>query len=355
MSEVHLDLSGCKILIVDDVPANLDVLVQALDSEGYNILVASDGKTALEVTSYSHPDLILLDVMMPGMDGYETCRRLKADADLAAIPVVFLTARDDIEGIIEGFQAGGLDYVTKPFKKEEVLVRIRTHLERTILARELAELNARLEQKVEERTRQLQLKVRELEGKDRIAGHLLTFHSLEETLEVILEVVADVLGLDTGMVHLLEDGTLVPAAAIGVEEPGRILGREELRALADSPTRREAFAVIQESRQSVCLAEVDRPCALVPILRDDALLGIIEVENRRSERPVTEADLRTLESFALQAAVAIKDAQVRQDPEAWKDQLDEVLELEQEIEDTEYLEEIARELDEPGDRQAESA
>ena len=119
MSEVELDLTGRKILIVDDVPANLDVLVQALDREGYNVLVASDGATALEVAAYSEPDLILLDVMMPGMNGYETCRQLKANQKLVKMPVIFLTARDDIEGIVEGFDAGGLDYCTKPFKSRK--------------------------------------------------------------------------------------------------------------------------------------------------------------------------------------------------------------------------------------------
>ena len=113
MSGVEVDLSGCKVLIVDDVPANIDVLVQALDSEGYNVLVASDGEMALDVASYSRPDVILLDVMMPGIDGYETCRRLKGEETLAAVPVIFLTARDDLGGIVEGFAAGGLDDVTK--------------------------------------------------------------------------------------------------------------------------------------------------------------------------------------------------------------------------------------------------
>ena len=196
MRMIDLDLRDSKILVVDDVPANLDVLVGALDREGYNVLVASNGTTALEVAAHARPDLILLDVMMPGIDGFETCRRLQSDHNLEDTPVIFLTARDDIEGIVEGFQAGGLDYITKPFKKEEVLVRVRTHLERTLLARNLAELNAHLEQKVAERTREVQLRLKELEGKDRIAQHLLTFNTLEETLAVVLEVITNILKLD---------------------------------------------------------------------------------------------------------------------------------------------------------------
>lgn len=97
----------------------------------------------------------MLDVMMPGIDGFETCRRLKANDATRSIPVIFLTARDELEGVLEGFRAGGVDYISKPFQKEEVLIRIRTHLERDRLAKELAELNAHLEQKVAERTAEL--------------------------------------------------------------------------------------------------------------------------------------------------------------------------------------------------------
>lgn len=340
MSEAPLDLKGCRILVVDDVPANLDVLVDSLGSEGYEILVASDGAMALEAAAYSRPNLILLDVMMPGMDGYETCRRLKTNAELAATPVIFLTARDDLEGIVEGFSAGGVDYVTKPFKREEVLARIRTHLERAMLALRLAQLNAQLEEKVRERTHQLQLKVRELEGKDRIAQHLLTFRSLEETLALILEVVAEIAALERAVVYLAEADHLVPVAAFEAGDRGMVLSPEELQRSAVAPP--EVLAQLQGSLQTSRL--LDPHCALVPILRQGGLLGLIRVEASRHGPPLGEADLRTLESFALQAAVAVKDAQVRQDPEAWKDQLDEVLELHLEMEDPEGLDELSGDL-----------
>ncbi len=337
MSGAPLDLKGCKVLVVDDVPANLDVLFQSLDSQGYEILVASDGTMALEVADYSRPDLILLDVMMPGLNGFETCRRLKANPELAATPVIFLTARDDLEGIVEGFEAGGLDYVTKPFKRAEVLARIRTHLERAILAQQLAQLNAQLEEKVKERTHQLQLKVKELEGKDRIAQHLLTFHSLEETLAVILEVIAEIAELERAVIYLKEGELLVPVAACETGGRDLVLSQEDLQRFA-VPAPPEALAQVQEGLLPVQLADPQR--ALIPILRQGGLLGLIQVESRRRDRPMAEEELRTLESFALQAAVAVKDAQVRQDPEAWRDQLDEVLELHQELDDTKRLDEL---------------
>ena len=188
--------------------ANLDVLLQTLEEQGYEVLVAVDGESALDVANNARPDLILLDVMMPGIDGYETCRRLKAIPALKSIPVIFLTARGDTAGVVEGFDAGGTDYVTKPFNGREVLTRIRTHLERARFARELAELNAHLEAKVAERTQQLQLKIRELDGRDRIAQHLLTIHSLEETLELVLDVASQIVDLAGAAVYLAEDDRL---------------------------------------------------------------------------------------------------------------------------------------------------
>ncbi len=339
MNEIELDLHGCKVLLVDDTPANLDVLVQSLDKEGFDILVASDGTTALEVAGYSKPDLILLDVMMPGIDGYETCRRLKSDAQVAAIPVIFLTARDDLPGIVEGFESGGVDYVTKPFKKDEVLARIRTHLEKAILARNLAELNERLEQKVKERTRELQLKVSELEGRDRIAEHMLTVHSVEETLAVVLEVVTGILGVDQAVIYLSHDGELKPAAAIGLQ--GEELSERRADRFSREPSLSEALATA-ERRMLPVRVEADQPAALVPIVRGGPMLGVIEVENPRNRNPITDGDLRTLGSFALQAAVAIKDAQVHLDPAEWSDQLDEVLELNEEMEEAERLEGLDR-------------
>ena len=335
MSEAQLDLQGCKVLLVDDTPANLDVLIQSLDSEGFEMLVASDGTAALEVAAYSRPDVILLDVMMPGIDGFETCRRLKADAELAAIPVVFLTARDDLHGIVEGFASGGVDYITKPFQKEEVLVRIRTHLEKAILSRNLVELNAQLEEKVKERTRELQLKVSELEGKDRIAEHMLTVHSVEETLAVVLQVVTDILEVDQVVIYLQSEGGLASAAAIGLQ--GEELADARAQRFATEPALTEALATLEKEMRPVRIA-ADHPAVLVPIVRGGPMLGVIEAENPRNRKPISDADLRTLGSFCLQAAVAIKDAQVRLDPAEWQDQLDEVLELNEEREQTERLE-----------------
>jgi DNA-binding NtrC family response regulator len=155
-------MSNPQILIVDDLPANLKVLRDALEPEGYSILGASNGETALKIAAGALPDLILLDVLMPGMDGYEVCRRLKQNETTRHIPVIFVTVRDDKESILQGFRAGGVDYITKPFEKEEVLLRVKTHLEIKLLTEMLAQRNRELERQAMElkrANRQLQQEI----------------------------------------------------------------------------------------------------------------------------------------------------------------------------------------------------
>lgn len=118
----------CIVLIVDDVPDNLSLLHDMLDGSGYTVLVATDGSTAIERARQLQPHIVLLDAVMPGMDGFETCRRLKSDVRTHAIPVVFMTGLTDSEHVVMGFEAGGVDYVTKPVRPEEVLARIASHV-----------------------------------------------------------------------------------------------------------------------------------------------------------------------------------------------------------------------------------
>ncbi len=116
------------ILIVDDIPANIKILLNFLIAHNFNVLVAKTGEIALKIIESKPPHLILLDVMMPGIDGFETCRRLKANPQTQDIPVIFMTALSETMDKIKGFQVGAVDYVTKPFQQEEILARINTHL-----------------------------------------------------------------------------------------------------------------------------------------------------------------------------------------------------------------------------------
>ena len=119
---------GHVVLIVDDVPENLAVLSDALDDAGHTVLVATDGASALERLGLIMPDLILLDAVMPGIDGFETCRRIKLMDSARDVPVVFMTGLTETEHVVRGFEVGGIDYVTKPIRPAEVLARIGTHV-----------------------------------------------------------------------------------------------------------------------------------------------------------------------------------------------------------------------------------
>lgn len=119
---------GKLVLLVDDVPDNLRLLSDALDAAGYTVLVATDGLSALERLDYVTPDIVLMDAVMPGMDGFEACRRMKAHWGAGQVPVVFMTGLTDPEDVVRGFQAGGSDYVTKPVDPDAVLARIEAHL-----------------------------------------------------------------------------------------------------------------------------------------------------------------------------------------------------------------------------------
>lgn len=123
------------VLLVDDMPASLDFLVQALDREGYTVLVAASGDAAFRLLDLSVPDAVLLDAVMPGMDGFEVCRRIKRDNAYAHVPVIFMTGLAETESVLKGFAAGGVDYVVKPLRIPEVLARLATHARNARMAR----------------------------------------------------------------------------------------------------------------------------------------------------------------------------------------------------------------------------
>jgi len=167
------------ILIVDDTPTNLGVVVESLENRGLRLLVAQDGIEGLQRAAFVKPDLILLDVMMPGLDGFEVCRRLKTNTDTADIPVIFMTALAETEHKITGFKAGGVDYITKPMQIDEVIARVGTHLNLKSMQRQLQAQNTQLhahrtelEQRVTHRTAELSVSNRllreEIEERKRV-------------------------------------------------------------------------------------------------------------------------------------------------------------------------------------------
>jgi phosphoserine phosphatase RsbU/P len=145
------------ILVVDDSPTNLQVLVRTLEGTGHRILAAKDGPTALEIARRTLPDLMLLDVMMPGMDGFEVCRVLKSQADTRNTVVIFLSARGEVADKVSGLELGAIDYITKPIQGEEVLARVDAHLSQQYLERELRKSRDRLDKELAGAARMQQL------------------------------------------------------------------------------------------------------------------------------------------------------------------------------------------------------
>src|SRR5512134_4126284 len=147
----HMDTShlppaedGDRILLVDDDVTNLDVLRHTLDGRGYHLFVTRSGESAIEVARRVHPLLILLDVVMPGIDGYETCRRLKDDPETREAAVIFLSSLDETKDKVRGLEVGAVDFVSKPFQRDEVVARVNTHLTLQRLRRQVEARNAEL-------------------------------------------------------------------------------------------------------------------------------------------------------------------------------------------------------------------
>jgi len=224
------------ILVVDDDAASLSALFECLRRASYRVLVAQDGTSALERAENGKPALILLDVMMPDIDGFETCRRLKRNQSTADVPVLFLTALSETNEKVKGFEAGAVDYLTKPFQWEEVLARVRTHLRLRAAERALVDANRLLEARVAERTAELESSVAEL---DRLRRRLQAENSYLQA-EIGAEM-RDVVGSSRALRAVLEQVERVARSDATVLINGETGTGKELiaRAVHEASPRRE--------------------------------------------------------------------------------------------------------------------
>jgi len=198
------------ILFVDDTPSNIQVLGKMLGDKGYEISVATSGKQALSIVEKIIPDLILLDVMMPEMDGFTVGKTLKENPLTKDIPILFISAKDDMESKLKGFEIGGADYITKPFQSAEVIARVRTHLELKNALDTVNKYNAQLEQMLEERTK-------ELIKSERHAAFSLLIQGIVHNLKNPLNGVsggAQMILLNRDI--LLQEGKMIPEELTGI-------------------------------------------------------------------------------------------------------------------------------------------
>lgn len=198
-----------EILIVDDVDKNLQLLGNSLHKEGYDVLFASSGEEALQTVAEGLPDLILLDVMMPGMSGFEVCEKLRRDPRTAEVPVIFVTALSEPSDIVDGFRAGGQDYITKPVKTAEMLVRVKTHLELQRVRRELRESNHDLQAHIDHQRHTFSILSHDLRSPISTVGVLIeeiaTALKADEDKSLLEEMVEDARQSIVNLNNLMED------------------------------------------------------------------------------------------------------------------------------------------------------
>ncbi len=189
---------SAKILAVDDVPANLEVITEILATAQYTTATAISGDRALKRLKTYQPDLILLDIQMPGIDGFETCAQIKANPKTAHIPIIFITALSDVKSIVKGFELGAVDYISKPFQTLELLARVQTHLQ-------LQSLTQCLEQQVEARTAELQRTLEELHVSKLQQMQAEKMATLGSLMAGVAHEISNPIGFIGGSIHNAED------------------------------------------------------------------------------------------------------------------------------------------------------
>ncbi len=263
------------ILVVDDIVINIDILVETL-GDTYNMAVAIDGEAALKAVKDNPPDLILLDIMMPGMDGYEVCRRLKADHETRNIPVIFATAKSEIEDEKRGLELGAVDYITKPISPPIVKARVKNHLA-------LKDARDHLEELVAERTRQLNIRVRELEGRDQLVHFQMQSPDVEKASQEILRVLAEVLSVEKASIYFPSESGTELDSVISADIPLSEISQEG----TSNPDETLSLALKAFQQKKVVLGS-DRQMA-APVVYNEDVLGVIWVSMLSSQETTDDA------------------------------------------------------------------
>ena len=280
------------VLLVDDIPANLRVLYESLNGRDYRLLVANGGAQALEIAQRSHPDLVLLDIMMPDMDGFEVCRRLQADAATNDIAVIFLSALDDTADKIHGLELGAVDYVTKPFHPDEVAARVAAHCKILRLERELGQRNRQLELV---RDRILHSMVEGVVGLDG-----------EGRASFVNPAAERMLGLPAERLLAREIADWEPVRLR--ETAGIVLAEHREVSVDELALPRPDGSTLPVELRAAPIADADTPAGVVLVLRDlserrrvEAKLHRTSTELSRSHRELREAQLQLVQAAKLES------------------------------------------------------
>ncbi len=297
-----LSFSDHTLLVIDDNTYNVAVMVNYLEEQGAKVYVATDGKLGLKVAQRTQPDLIILDVMMPEMDGFETCRRLKANPVTKEIPIIFMTALTDLDSKVAGFETGAVDYVTKPVQQEEVLARITTHL------------------RLHQLTQSLSKRTAQLEIGSQIGQQLNSILNLDELLKQIVNLLQTKFDYYHVQIYLLNEVSQQLEMAEGSGSIGVLL-KEQTHRIAITET--SLVARVARSGEAMIVADVrqatdwlpnpllpkTRSEIAIPITMKDQVIGILDVQSDKvADWDENDADLLRL--LANQVAVALTNARL---------------------------------------------
>ncbi|MBN1218863.1 MAG: response regulator [Anaerolineae bacterium] len=318
------------ILVVDDDPVSLEIMTDRLYIAGMKVLVASGGAEALAQIQHTHPDLILLDVLMPDLDGFEVCQRLKEDEATKDIPIIFMTVLAEVADKVKGFKAGAVDYITKSDHIDEIMARIRVHLTLRQTQKELLVANEQLQQinseltheiakrkQIEEKLRQRSRELTLINRASRVFNSSLRLDRVLQTVLAEMHQLLDITG--TSFWLLLPDtGELICQHATGPESD-KVIGWRLApgQGLAGHAAQTGATIVVSNSRTDVRhFKEVDqkigvemRSILAIPLQTKDRIIGVLNLVDTQVGRFTTD-NLELIEPIAVVAAIAIENAQL---------------------------------------------
>jgi len=325
---MHL-VSKADILVVDDVPENLRVLSTMLSARGYEVRKVRNGRLALAAVNSAPPDLILLDIRMEGMDGYEVCQHLKADIQTCNIPIIFVSALHDVFDKVKAFEVGGVDYITKPFQIEEVLARVENQLTIRNLQKQLQEYNTLLESRVEKRTSQLQTMLDYEALLKGITDRVRDSFDEEQILQAAVQEVATGLGLiccDVSIFdHEANTKTILYeyrcadiASAQGEVVSLDLLPRLYQQTLQGDPIQFCVLPFAQSTTRNIGGRFAILSC---PLIDDQGVFGTLWLFKPRAEW-FDSLEIRLVQQVANQGAIALRQARLYQEVQQQVEELE---------------------------------
>lgn len=341
------------VLVVDDEERNRQLLNELLEVRGFRVTEAEDGQRALEQAAHCVPDVILLDLMMPGLDGFEVCRRLKSDPKTAHVPVLVITAASERKTRLMGIEAGANDFLTKPIDGADVILRVRNavHVKRLFdrleeshrtnldLVERLRRFNEELDQKVREATAQLNYRLEVASALNQVTLAINSVMELQPLLEMIMEKSVEVTNAEASSLILLDEQQPGLVFEVATGEKGAILRKARLKpdqGIAGWVAKTGQPVLVPDAYADPRFnPEVDRltkfrtrSIACVPLKTQDQIIGVVQVLNSKTKPAFDERDMEAFSAFAHHAALAIEGARLYEEVRRKAEELREALERE---------------------------